>query len=454
MLRLVPCPIFSRQRANVFQREWEKVWGFQTYNMYLRSLDHQGIQVKQSDKKHFSAKHLVDAIKTKHEEHRRQQKTTGSAPKYQYLWQFEDKSIIVDVLRLMVMYVANASQHNNLERHRIREFFIKFIPTFFDISEDVIADSIRDIERATPDDDSEDVAPLELPNGGRGRRIGNGKKTDLRRGVLDKNQNRNGNGKGRSHKEDSATGSKESTPDVDSVGEDDAGEMADDQAVTEVANGNWAGVATPVDTRQSVLHTEDLDFSADQPFSRDYYKLWSNQTIFVFMSLFQTLYDRLKDIKASEEEARGETIRLNRDKPAKDLGLFKRDDYYLDLNGETYYSRTLQLVEDFINGEVDETQYQAFIRQYYLMKGWRIYTIQDFLKHLCRLGAVCSSVDQKEKTVDLLEQFYRNRFSEETTYNAEINMRKQAEKYIKDGEMFLIQWVEHDLVAVGFTSPH
>jgi paired amphipathic helix protein Sin3a len=278
--------------------------------MYLRSLDHQGIQVKQSDKKHFSAKHLVDAIKTKHEEHRRQQKTTGSAPKYQYLWQFEDKSIIVDVLRLMVMYVANASQHNNLERHRIREFFIKFIPTFFDISEDVIADSIRDIERATPDDDSEDVAPLELPNGGRGRRIGNGKKTDLRRGVLDKNQNRNGNGKGRSHKEDSATGSKESTPDVDSVGEDDAGEMADDQAVTEVANGNWAGVATPVDTRQSVLHTEDLDFSADQPFSRDYYKLWSNQTIFVFMSLFQTLYDRLKDIKASEEEARGETIRL------------------------------------------------------------------------------------------------------------------------------------------------
>lgn len=412
--------------------------------MYLRSLDHQGIQVKQSDKKHFSAKHLVDAIKTKHEELKRQKSLRGRTPKYQYLWTFEDKAILLDVLHLMVMYVVGASQHNNPERVRIREFFTKFIPVFFDLSDDQVQEAVRDIERNTPDDDSEDVAPVELPNGGRGRRTANGnKKNDLRRAVIDKKNNPNGRGR----KDDSTTGSKESTPDVDSVGEDDGIDGADDRAVTEVASGNWADVATPIHPHSN----RDMDFSADESFPRESFKFWTNQTLFVFMSLIQTLYERLKDIKDSEEEARQETERLHREKAASDINLINRkDDYYSDLNGESYYHRTIQLIEDFITGDVDEVQYQAFLRPYYLMKGWRIYTIQDFLKHLCRLGAICSSVDPKEKTVDLLTLFYQSRASDEFTFNSEINMRKQAEKYIRDGEMFLIQWVRTTLASVLF----
>jgi paired amphipathic helix protein Sin3a len=414
--------------------------------MYLRSLDHQGIQVKQADKKNFSVKHLVDAIKTKHEELRRQKKTNGTAPLWQYSWQFDDTEIMEDALRLMISYVNTASQHNNLERRRISDFFEKFIQMFFDLNPDNIAERLQDIERATPDDDSEEASPIELPNG-RGKRTGNGKKNnDLRRGVLDKARNGNRGG-GRGQKEDSVTGSKESTPDLDSAADEDPEEPELDNYANE---DNWANRARPVDTHDG--NTEDLDFSADQPFSRDGYKLWCNQTLYVFVSLLHTLYDRLKEIKDSESEAREETVRLTRDKPARQMGLMNhKDDYYQDLtSGETYYQRTLALIEDFINGDVDETQFQASIRQYYLKRGWRIYTIQDFLKHLARLGAVCTSGDSKEKTPLLLDLFYKNRSSKETTYNTEITMRKQAQKWInKDADLFLVQWVGKNLIRVG-----
>ncbi|PMD20809.1 transcriptional regulatory protein-like protein SIN3 [Hyaloscypha hepaticicola] len=419
------------------QREWEKVWHAQTQAMYLKSLDHMGIQVKQLDKKNFAAKHLVDAIKTKHEEQRRQRSTKGKAQRYQFSYDFSDREVITDLLRFMVLYASNASQHNSLERRRISDFFEKFVSTFFDVSDDLINECTRDIDRGTPDDDYDEATPSELPNGsgGRGRRAGNAKKSDLRRGVLDKARN---GVRGRGQKQDSATGSKESTPDVDSVA-DDEGDAAD-EAITEVTNERWA--AHPVAAEAHLNHdVEDLELKADQPFKREWYKLYGNQTIFVFFSIFQTLYRRLKEMKDHEAEARAEGIRAAQPKPARDIGLINdTDDYLLPSSGETYYSQTLRLIEDYINGEIEENPYQNWLRRFYLKKGWQIYTILDLLKSLCRQGAICSSSEKKETTTDLIEQFYRNRASEETSFNAEINMRKQADKYVKDGELFLIQW--------------
>ena len=163
------------------------------------------------------------------------------------------------------------------------------------------------------------------------------------------------------------------------------------------------------------------------------------------------MYRRLKEIKDNEADAREEGIRASQPKPARDIGLINdNDEYFQPLNGETYYSRTLMLIEDFINGEVEEGPYQNWLRRYYLKKGWQVYTILDLLKTLCRQGAICSSSEKKETTTDLIDQFYRNRASEETSYNAEINMRKQADKYVKDGELFLIQWVSSRTLEVVF----
>ncbi|KAK6612458.1 histone deacetylase interacting protein [Botrytis cinerea] len=428
------------------RREWNPVWGAQGGVMYLKSLDHMGIHVKQADKKHFAAKHLVDSIKTKHEEQRRLRSSRGPTPKYQYSYQFADQEVICQLLHIMIVYACNASQHSSSERRRISDFFEKFVSTFFDLPEDLVTLHTADIDRGTPDDDYEDIAPTELSNG-RGRRPVNGKKADLRRGVLDKG--RNGT-RGRGQKEDSATGSKESTPDVDSNMDEEVNEAADDRAITEVTNERWAAVPGAVAVQGTKpLESDDLEMKADQPFQRDWYNLYCNQTIFVFFSVFQTLYQRLKDIKDAESSARAEMERAKSGKPAKQIGLLsdRSDDFTSIEDGESCFSKVLSIVEKFIKGEYDDTKYQDYLRRYYLQTGWKIYTITDLLKTLCRLGSTCSSPDAKEKTPDLIEQFFaqqrvkRNIYPkkneatsqwvhrDETTFDLDIMQRKERWQY-------------------------
>lgn len=398
-----------------------------------------GIHVKAADKKNFTPKHLIDAIKTKYEEQRRQRQERKVIPRHQFGYEFDDAEVIGDVLHVMVLYVQNSNHHNANERRRISDFFERFIPLFFDLSQEIVDRAIDSITQSTSNEDDEELAPLELPNGNKSKRP-NGRKNDLRRGVLDKA--RNGT-KGRDQKEDSASGSKESTPDVESLGDEDQ-EPSEDNIATEVTNERWAAIPGAVAVNgTSPLSAEELELRADRQFTRDSYSLYSNTTIFVFMSIFQSLYQRFKDIKNAESDAIEEGRRVRMKKPAQDIGISEpRDEYFGGLvDGETYYSKALSLVEDLIEGDLEDVKYQEFLRHYYLKEGWKLYSVTDLLKHLCRLGATCSGPDTKEKTPELLNQYYHDREQKETTYNTEINLRKQAEKYIKEGELFALRWV-------------
>ena len=271
--------------TDMTQRECEKVWHSQTDNMYLKSLDHMGIQVKQNDKRNLSAKHLVDVIKTKHEEQRRQRSLTGKAPRHQFVWNFSDKKIVVELLRLTTLYAVNSGQHSIPEKERIADFFERFIPMFFDIPEEEYDGQLPRVQEASEEEDGEDSVPAELTNG-RNRR--NGKKGDLLRGVLD--PGRNGS-KSRGQKEDSAaSASKETTPDVGSA-EEEMPDAPGENAVPVVSNERWLStIPQPVvTTGDKSLLTADGDLKADGLFTRPWYNFFSNQTIFVFFSLFQTL---------------------------------------------------------------------------------------------------------------------------------------------------------------------
>ncbi|EPE10670.1 transcription regulatory protein [Ophiostoma piceae UAMH 11346] len=439
------------------QREWEKVWMAQTEAMHLKSLDHMGIQVKSNDKRNLSAKHLVDVIKTKREEQRRGVATydSKSIPSvHQFLWEFPDREVLLDLLRFMVLYVLNSGQHGTNEKERITEFFETFIPQFFDIPEELVAQRLADIDRDSGDDEGDDSTPTELTNGRSSRR--NAKKSDLLRGVLD--PGRNGNSKSssssRNLKDDAAgAGSKETTPDVTSANEEDMpdapgvqGTPAPTASALELANERWlpaAPRATVVAGSDPLTDADKKELKADGPFKRQWYNLFCNQTLFVFFSVFQTLYKRLKDVKESSESVLEELKRENADKAGRTLGMMAERMAYFDAkHPEAFWPHTIELVEDFITGDIDENRYFDVLRHYYLKKGWTLYTIQDLLKTLCRQALVCStgSDNSRDKTAELVQQFLTNRQQEETSYAAEISARKFAEKCIKDGEMFQITW--------------
>lgn len=421
------------------QREWEKVWQAQTEIMHLKSLDHMGIQVKQNDKRNLSAKHLLDVIRTKHEEQRRIRSVKVKLPRYQFSYDLSDQAVILDLLRFMVIYAMNNGHHSNSEKERIVEFFETFVPRFFDLSEEQVQERLRDIDRESGDEDGEEQVPAELSNG-RYRR--NGRKSDLLRGVLDPGRNRS---KSRREKEGSAaSASKETTPDVTSANEEDMGDAPEDPLGSDLSNERWLPIvprATVVKGENPLLDS-DGELKADGFFPRPWYNFFCNQTIFVFFSIFTTLYKRLKDVKEGQQSVLDEIQRARSKKPAKELGITINEINYFDENDpSSFWPKTLDLVEDYITGEIDESRYQDILRHYYLKKGWTLYTIQDLLKTLCRQSLVCTSTDSKEKSPELVAQFLNSRVQEETSYQTEISARTFAQKCVKDGDMFVICWV-------------
>ena len=419
------------------QREWEKVWQAQTEIMHLKSLDHMGIQVKQNDKRNLSAKHLLDVIKTKHEEQRRTRSARNKVSRYQFAWELGDKDVVLDLLRFMVIYGMNNGHHSASEKERVVDFFESFIPQFFDIPEDKVQERLRDIDRESGEEDAEEQLPAELTNG-RTRR--NGKKSDLLRGVLD--PGRNGS-KSRTQKEDSASGSKETTPDV-SANEDETADTTEENAPADTTNERWLPItplATVIKGSNPLLDNEG-ELKADGFFPRPWYNFFCNQTVYIFFSIFQTLYKRLKDAKESKQSVLEEIRRAKSKTPAKKLGITVNEiDYFDEKDPDSFWPKTVELIEDFITGEIDENRYQEVLRHYYLKKGWTLYTIQDLLRSLCRVSLVCTSPDSKEKTPDLIAQFLHSRQQEETSYQTEISARKFAEKCVKEGDMFVICWV-------------
>ncbi|KAK8103778.1 uncharacterized protein PG998_010811 [Apiospora kogelbergensis] len=421
------------------QREWEKVWQAQTEIMHLKSLDHMGIQIKQTDKRQLSAKHLVDVIKTKNEEQRRLRSARAQVPRYQFAYELGDQEVILDLLRFMVLYGTNNGHHSTSEKERTVDFFESFIPQFFDLPEEKVQERLHDIDRESAEEDAEEQLPAELTNGRSTRR--NGKKSDLLRGVLD--PGRNGT-KSRKEKEDSAaSGSKETTPDVGSANEDESGDAHEDAVPSETTNESWL----PIVPRAYLLKGDDSlidgdgELKADGFFPRPWYNFYCNQTVYVFFSIFQTLYKRLKDIKESGQSVKDEIIRAKSKKPAKALGISVNEiNYFEEDEPASYWPKTVELIEEYITGEIDENRYQEVMRHYYLKKGWTLYTIQDLLKTLCRLSLICTSTDSKEKTPDLIAQFLSSRSQEETSYQTEISARTFAQKCIKENDMFVISW--------------
>lgn len=422
------------------QREWEKVWQTQTENLFLKSLDHMGLSVKANDKRNLSAKHLIDMIKTKSEEQKRSRTTRNKVPRFQLVWNFDDKDVLLDLLRFMFLYATNSGQHSSADRERIQEFFEEFIPQFFDLPEDKVAEKLAGIDRDSGDEDGEDVAPAELPNGRAGRRKG---KTNLLRAVID--PDRNGS-KSRNRKEGSnASGSKETTPDANSGNEEEMPDAPEDASVPEHgSNDRWLATA-PIPTVTSgdgSLLDEDGDLKADGFFRRPWYNFFCNQTLYVFFSILHTLYTRLKSVKENSGSVKEEIAREEMEKPAKMLRLIHDEPkYYAGLEEHQFWSRTVKLIEDYINQDEDENVYQDTLRRYYLKNGWTLYTIQDLLKTLSRLALVCNSNDSKDKTSELIAQHFTSRQNDETSFQVEISARKFAEKCIKDGEMFVLCWV-------------
>ena len=123
------------------RREWNKVWREIDVRNFYKSLDHQGITFKQSDKKTTTAKHLVQQIEAARAEVPRG--AARSAPHLRF--KVDDEDVLKDGMKLVFSFLDRAStgagvlgvMYSPREARRVERLLREIVPTFMmaDIAE-------------------------------------------------------------------------------------------------------------------------------------------------------------------------------------------------------------------------------------------------------------------------------------------------------------------------------
>ena len=344
--------------------------------------------------------------------------------KYQHEYNFDDVDLIYDMCHLILTYCHNAgSQGSAIDGPRVESFFNTFIPTFFDLDPDVFQRKMSDIDVGSPpneevDDDvaAEDSAPT------RGRRAANGRKGNLLRGVLDRKQK---------DRDDSAMrDSKETTPDVGSMDED-LDTPSDEAVRNDPAGHRWTEVPR-------------APIKGDEPFKRDSFNLYAGTHIFCFFRLFEICCERFSHIKANEAVVHEDVRRSKSFKPADELNMVDKrpEDYFNDVNpNANFYRQTLGQCESVVKGQLDQSQLEDTLRRFYIQQGWRLYSFEKMLNACARYAMQILVSDNKDKSLEIVHLFYKDRKEDETTHDAEMSYRRQVEKLSKDSDIYRITYV-------------
>lgn len=413
------------------QREWEKVWRDQTQKIFWKSLDHQSITVKQTDKRQFQPKSLANEMQVRYEEQKRMQSIQEiQQPDYQFSFSFKDEDVLLDVTRLMLTFADN---NNGADFVKVVPFIKEFVPLFFGLDAAKFEQQVHTSGRDTPNDSGEDTPSADEDVSQRSQKP---KKGDLRRDVLDPRS------KSRKDKEDSvASASRDSTPEIASGVEDEAAaDSSHSNTREDRTSSRWV--------EYSAVPTAfgDKEFEHEEPYRRVEFNMYANGSIYYFFRMFVMLYERLLKLKETEDEVRRIITRAKEPKAAQRLKMLDKqpEDFFKDTSATAnYYSQVLDMFHDQIVGDVDMNFIEETLRRYYLQTGWLLYSFDRLLSSLVRFALSVVSQDNKDKSLDIYNLFRKDRANETTTHKNELSYRQNVEKHAKDADTYRITYVSY-----------
>ena len=415
------------------QREWEKIWREQIHKQFWKSLDHQGINAKNLDKKNFQQKTLVSEVQAKYEEQKKSRDAGYPQPKHQLDFTFTSSDVILEATKLVLVGLeADRGNYNPGDQTKIRSFFLDFIPKFFSMDKQLFENLVlENVDVVKPNEEIEE----ETPNGIRPAPRTKSKlkkQALLYRNVLD-----------RSRDESVVSGSKESTP--------MPVENSDNENPTETILDGPTLDRPPTTWIRLNLHQEQSKklFTLDESYPHTTFNFWANANPYQFFRLFEMLYGRLLAIKKNENGVHEAVKRYRGDqrdsrKAALELGMIDRapDDFFNNTGSDAdYYSQILQMCEEVIGGLLDMGHLEETLRRYYNATGWQLYTVDKLVAAIIRCIWGVLSSDAKDKSLDITNLFLKDRDRPDTTRAQEIQYRKQVEKFSKDGEVYRISFV-------------
>ena len=414
------------------------VWRDQTNKSFYRSLDHQFWTARQGDKRQFQPKTLQQEIAVKWEEQQRvRQALFNTVPSFQLEFKTDDIDVVLDTSSLLLTY---AEYNHSTEVPRLVSFIKEVLPLYFGFDEGKFQQSIQGRFNSTADDDLDEDSSTPDDVFTRSRKA-NGKKDDLRRGVLERG--RSGRPARRDKEDSIAASSRGSTPEGASAADDDMLGAPDapepkTEPTEESTPEKW--VEHPVDGNTFQMR----NLRPEEPYKRDSYHLYANLQVFCFFRMFFALYERLKRLKDSEPEVHQTVDRAMARKAAIDLNMIDKlpSDFFYEVGPLcNYYSQMLRMMSEQVQQEIEMTLVEDTLRRYYLQSGYQLYQLDKLLSSLTRFAIALMANDGKDKSWDIMQLFKKDRTHEQTTHQDELNYRKQVEKYCKESDIYRFTFV-------------
>lgn len=422
------------------QREWEKVWREQTQKMFWKSLDHQAVTAKQTDRRQFQLKTLQSEIQVKYEEMKRASHLNPAILlKPQMEFTIDDPDVLLDATYLLLSHVDStlATDHPKLFG-----FIRDFVPLFFGLDAETFRSQINSKFDHSPNNElaDDDASGGEDSASNKSRKGGAVKNANLLRTALI-------GGRGRTPRKDredsNASGSRASSPDggLSNAGGEEpaAGSTEDLEAQEELAAGRW--LEHPLTGNPSAANA---NVNPLEPQQRSLYRFWANTPIYCWLRLFVMLYERLSKLKHAESTVRENVKNAKRVKPAVELGIVDKlpEDFFPDTSGTAhYYSQMLQKFDEVLKGELDFAEVEEALRRFYLQSGYPLYPFEKIVSTAARNAVSVMNSDSKEKSAEIYQLFKKDRVREMFTAQQQTDYRKSVDKMIKDGETYRIDFV-------------
>ncbi|PIA17057.1 hypothetical protein COEREDRAFT_41417 [Coemansia reversa NRRL 1564] len=368
------------------RREYAKIWRESDSKNYYRALDHQGLTFKSVDRKNISPKHFITEIETRRREQqnlmpdessgtaRAQNRKVTSAlrHRYQLEYRFSESTVIADVINAILAHVGRQnSQFAPTEKEMMERFFHELFGGLLGIESPDHLQSVSDNEENPSDEDVET-------------------------GVADKISTVTPAVNGHALNGNVDTTKAEESNNGDSMA------ITDAVAATAVAD-------TPTDPKDTLLDAAsgdamDIDKSNgdNKDVSRAFY---TNSSYYVFLRLFQVLYERFNRLRELGPECQTKVIQAHQSQSvATKLGLRPELDVLkpYDLEHTDYYAIFLELVDQFLQGQLENNSFDEAMRVMYGINAYKILTVDKVVQAISKS---IQNLINDTRCIDILELF-------------------------------------------------
>lgn len=429
------------------QREWDKVWREQMQRAYWRSLDHQAIATRQTDKKLFIAKNIAAELTAKLEETQNMRNAGLKIPKHQMEMKFQDLDVLLDTTHLLCLFIDRSNNGFGADPARLISFVKDFIPVFFGLDREPFHEYMDELMiSATPAEELEDQFGADDTSMA-SRKAVNTQKLDLLREALERKVEKDN---AQTQEDGIAPSAAAATP-----------------ATTQLATPNVRATSTAVSESEDNFDIAELkwmehpgqgnfnlerEYTLNEKYKKTEHQFYSNLNLLCFLRTFEILYTRLLRIKEQEGEAREQVRRGLLPKPAHELCLIDRfpGDFFYDVDPKAnLYKQIVRMCEEVIRGDIDQVHLEETLRRFYMQSGYLLYNLERIFSSISKFVAAVFVSDAKDRTSDIANLFFKEREKTETTHHQEIQYRKQVERMIKEGDMYRVTYVSIPFVP-GF----